>query len=120
MDVAVDVLLSWGLALNLFVWGRVLLRRRAHRSAQRTNSPLVPTPAYGGLPTARSLTGRVVMTSDAWQSDADVLAELDVKILETRERIADGMHAESLIEPGIREVESYLRRAAGENQAGED
>jgi hypothetical protein len=58
------------------------------------------------------------MYSGLWESEAEVVTQLGAKLHQTRERIAEFEHADSLIAPGIREAEAYLRRAADRNPGG--
>jgi hypothetical protein len=53
------------------------------------------------------------MYSGLWESEAEVMAQLGAKLHQTRERLAEFEHADSLVAPGICAVEEYLRRAAG-------
>lgn len=108
---AAIVLLWFGGAVNLLWWGRALLRWRRLRRAGRTNSP---QPVSSAMPSARLCNSYV--TSDLWQSEAEVLREGRAKLRRIRERLAEYERADALVEPGIRAIEEYLRRAAGPEQ----
>lgn len=107
MDTAADVVLWCGAALDVFVWGRMFLRRRRRSFPPRRPSGLATT-AGPASPVMRY----AILPSDLWQSEAEVLSELGAKLRRTRELIAEDERADLLIEPGLRDVEDYLRRAA--------
>ncbi|HTJ67953.1 MAG TPA: hypothetical protein VL551_10520 [Actinospica sp.] len=107
MDTAAEVVLWCGAALDVVVSGRVFLRWQRRPTAPRRPS-CQPTTVGPASP----VMWYAIVPSDLWQSEAEVLAEIGGKLRRTRELIAEGDRMESLIEPGIRDVEDYLRRAA--------
>jgi len=116
VNVAADALLWCSGALDLLVLGRALLRRR--RRSSRRRSPRVPAAAGRTRSTTPPAPLYLGMYSGLGESEAEVMAELGAKLHQARERIAEFERAQSLVEPGIREVEAYLRRAAGHDRDG--